>query len=694
MTPQPQDSLMEQKIRVFPEPLMNVMVSVRKGQYRIPQFQREYVWKKSKVIELFDSIYKEFPIGSFFLWKAERKHNRLFRHSPDLNVPPVKEDDDVSFILDGQQRITSLYVTLCGLTAEGTDYSRICFDAKDERFTYRERDNKRYVSVADIWGPDALEIGEQIEKDYKAGYRRCYRVLQTYPLSLVIVADKDLPAVCKIFQRINQAGKRLDRFDLISSMTFSTEFDLREKFKEDILTPLKSFGFGEISPAVVTQLMALLKKGSCTERAEFGLTVDDIRELWSSVIDGVLLAADTLRKNCGVKNQQFLPYEALLTLLAYFFAKYQHRSLSNQQLAWVSQWFWRASFAQHYGAGGPTKMGRDAELFDKLHAGELPDFKPAMNLTPDSLIDVKMTWSAAAVRNAFLCLLAQRNPLHLINNGPLDLISGNISDFTSPEKHHIFPQAFLLEKYGESTEVHHLPNFCFLPAELNKRINASRPSVYFPELKRENNRFDEAAESHLLPQGSQNGISDDDYLQFLKARAELIIDEVERLTGISVVPPVNRRQIALHSLETRLRDLIHKTLLEAYGPQYWDRIVPVDIRTEVEKRVETDLRKERGLTREQFLSPRRKLDYCNVPDYSKLILAANNWKYFSTRFVRPQDVERHIEAFSDFRNRVMHNRELTPIVEQAGELALTWLSTTLPSDNQTEGNEDESEGNE
>ncbi len=88
--------------------------------------------------ELFDSIYKEFPIGSFFIWRAGREHNDLFRHAVELDLPPVKPNDDVAFILDGQQRITSLYVTLNGMQVQGTDYSKICFDLQDEKFVFLE----------------------------------------------------------------------------------------------------------------------------------------------------------------------------------------------------------------------------------------------------------------------------------------------------------------------------------------------------------------------------------------------------------------------------------------------------------------------------------------------------------------------------------------------------------------------------
>ena len=82
----------QRKIEVKPGQLVNLIADVETGRYRIPQFQREYVWSKSKVRELFDSIYSEFPIGSFFLWDAERRHNTLFRQLVDLGVTRRRRD--------------------------------------------------------------------------------------------------------------------------------------------------------------------------------------------------------------------------------------------------------------------------------------------------------------------------------------------------------------------------------------------------------------------------------------------------------------------------------------------------------------------------------------------------------------------------------------------------------------------------
>ena len=686
-------NLERQKIQVVPDTLNNLIVEVGKGEYRVPQFQREYVWEKSKVIELFDSIYKEWPIGTFFLWEAGREHNRLFRHSIDLNIPPIRDDDDITFILDGQQRITSLYVALMGLTVNGTDYGRICFDVKDQKFTHREPDNRRYIAVCDIWQKDIIKIAKGIEESYQDSLGRCHHILGTYPLSIVKVRDKDLPSACKIFQRINQSGKRLDRFDLISAMTFDPTFDLREKFKQDIITKLKQKAFGEISPAVVTQLMALVKEGTCTERIEYNLTSEEIQSMWSGIVDSVLLAAETLRENVGVKNASFLPYDAILTLVSYLHAKSKRRSLKESELSWVKRWFWRASFSQHYGSGGATKIGRDRELFDRLLAGDLPAFEPAMNINSEVLIETKMTWSRSAIRNAFLCLLAQRDPVHLVNNQGLDLVNGGISDFTNPEKHHIFPQAFLSGQSSGEAEVHVLPNFCFLPAELNKRISDTKPSIYIPELEKENPEFVGAAQTHIIPIGDNAGLTENNYLQFIKTRSELILGEIERLTGISTSPPEGQQHRAIGELETRLRDIIHSTLLEAHGQNYWKIVVPEDVRIETERRISAGLRKQPKRTPQDFDSAREKLNFCNPPDYLKLIIAKNNWQHFESVFRRKVDVERHMEAFSEFRNAVMHNRELTEISRRAGELALVWFRTVLPaeSDESSEPDEDQND---
>lgn len=670
----------DRKIEVKPSTLSNLVADVASGRYRIPQFQREYVWNKSKVRELFDSIYHEYPIGSFFLWDAEREHNHLFRQLVDLGVPPVGQHDDVSFILDGQQRITSLYVTLMGLTVNGTDYRNIVFDLKEQAFKDRPADNKRYVSVADLWGPGAMKLSRQIDVGFVDAYDRCYQTIRTYPISLVEVRDKKLPDVCKIFRRINQAGKRLDRFDLISAMTFTAEFDLRERFKKDIVARLDDKLFGGISAAIVTQLLALVKHGQCTERYEYSLTTDDIQKLWKDAVSSVLLAADTLRKNMGVVNSDYLPYGVFVTLLAYYYMKSGNRGMPPDHLEWVKQWFWKASFSQYYGSGGPTKMGRDKDLFAKLIAGEKPTFDVPLRLTVQDLVKTRMTWTGSAIRNAYLCLLATLRPLDLRNNTPLDLVAGGISDFTNNEKHHIFPRAFLHRSGPEDAEIHALPNFCFLTAELNKRILDGEPAKYIPALQAENGDFEKAARSHLIPLGADSGLFDNDYLKFLKARGDLLLAEIGRLCGEISTPRQEERQQAIEDLENRIRDSIHEVLSLKVGDNYWKTNVPPAVRDNAEKRIQQDIDKHPDLKAEDFAPIRRKLDYVNVMDYRTIIENGANWPHFESILRRKQDLQNYLEQFSEYRNCVMHSRPMSELTRMGGETAMIWFDSVLPSE--------------
>ncbi|MDZ4657522.1 MAG: DUF262 domain-containing protein [Bythopirellula sp.] len=672
----------ERKIEVRPGQLGNLIVYVQEGQYRVPQFQRNYVWPKTKVRDLFDSIYQEFPIGSFFLWSADRQFNHLFRNVLDIGVRPVGPNDSVSFILDGQQRITSLFAALKGLTiarphGENVDFRTIVFDLQDEKFRIRKADDKRYVAVADIWNKNPFELAKRIDEAYAPALERCWTTLKTYPISIVEVRDKDLHDVCQIFQRINQGGKRLDRFDLVAAMTFTDDFDLREQFQTDILKPLKEKKFGGIKPAVVTQLLALCQSGQCSERHEFALTTEQVQSLWPKAVSGIMLAADTLRSNMGVTNEGYLPYDAILTLLAYYFAKSRNRALPVEHMKWVKRWFWRAAFGQHYGSGGATTIARDRELLDQLIANESAQLEIPVNLTVDDLQKIKMTQTSSALRNAFLCLLALQRPSHLKNNGTLDLLN-NISGFTSPEKHHIFPQAYLRKSFPDAA-VHALPNFCFLPAELNKKILDQQPSNYVSELQRENPDFEKAARSHLIPLSADSGLFDNDYKKFLQQRGELILAEIHRLCGDVSTPRLEERQQFIEQLENRIRSCIHEVLLSNAGNAFGKTNIPPDIRKNVEERIEQDLAKHPDLQRDQIGSIRRKLDYVNVMEYLNIILNGANWAYFEPTFRRKQDLQNHFAMLNDYRNNVMHGRPMTELTRLGGETAMLWFESVLPS---------------
>src|SRR5579863_2082425 len=125
-----------------------LMNDIEHGRVRLPPFQRDFVWSATKVTDLMDSIYKGFPIGSFFYWKAEREYVTLFRDIESLSLPSPALDQELFFILDGQQRLTSIWATFEGSTINGENYARICLNldaaAKYEEATLRHVDKSAF----------------------------------------------------------------------------------------------------------------------------------------------------------------------------------------------------------------------------------------------------------------------------------------------------------------------------------------------------------------------------------------------------------------------------------------------------------------------------------------------------------------------------------------------------------------------
>ena len=146
------------KIDVQQQKLAGLLHEMENGKLQVPRFQRKFVWPLKKTRDLLDSMYKEFPIGTFFLWRAPLGSPSLFRPLADeLGIPGPQKGVEVSYILDGQQRLASLYVTIKGLKCGSRNYGRISIDLEtatrydqnqdegfdEDIFVSRSGDNRR-----------------------------------------------------------------------------------------------------------------------------------------------------------------------------------------------------------------------------------------------------------------------------------------------------------------------------------------------------------------------------------------------------------------------------------------------------------------------------------------------------------------------------------------------------------------------
>jgi hypothetical protein len=684
------------KIDVQQRRLSQLRNDMESGKLQVPRFQREFVWPLTKTRALLDSMYKEFPIGTFFLWRAPADSPHLIRSLEELGIPEPKPGSEVWYILDGQQRLTSLYVTLAGYKVGSRDYGRIsidletatCYDQNQEDgfdediFVYRSADNRRYVAVRDLVGERHFDIYDDIPGEWRKAFRKAHNILQeTYPFSVVWIQEQELGEAIEIFQRINQAGQRLSRYDLICANVWRDDFDFRKRV-ELVNKNFRQSGFGSLHSTIYTQTFSLILKDRCTTVAELSLQTNEILRVWERAIRSLQLAVDFAVHNLGVKRAEYLPYRGLLVVLAYYFYHAPSSALSIREREALWNYFWRITLSERYGSTSPSRMAEDAEKLRPVMKGEETSFDYPSAVTTETVARVKMSSTGSALRNAFICMLSLKQPRSLKDGSPVNLADDFFSNLKQAERHHIFPVGYLKSQGWPANSVHQVPNFCFIPADLNREIGSRPPADYLGEYQRENPNFAVAADSHLLPVDGNAAVWNNDFGAFLNERAQRVAEELNRLVDArpdefvhpqDAVPEGVLGEVDL--MEIRLRDFIDHRLTAVLGPHYWDQAIP----EKVDKRVQAGIR--RRLAEhpyedlDEFTAPRRKLDFCIVHDYGEIVLA--DWTQFEDVFHSKDAFERHLHAYRTLRNCVAHNREPTDIEQKNGEAAILWLGRVL-----------------
>lgn len=660
-----------QKIKVDELRLSDIIHDIEHGHLRIPRFQRDFVWERSKVVKLLDSIYKEYPIGSFFIWEADKKYNLFYRNIAELDLPKPDSYTSIRYILDGQQRATSLYAVIKGLKINSTDYSQICFDFDKEEFVVRYREQDNCASLKNILGENKFQIYNKLNDARKRAFDKCYNIFTSYPLSVIIVREKELDEASDIFERINQGGKRLSLFDLVVAGTWGDDFDLKLLYQELADSIEKEIGFGKITPEVVTYAASLIIKGYCRKTYQLQLTKEELRDNWQEIANSIKLSVDYLSNNMGAKIFDFVPYPAMISLLSYLYFKTPGRSLSKSVAEKVHEWFWKAALSDRYATSRETRMEEDRRLlFDKLLSIGDANINYPISLDQDRIIKSKIS-TKSALRNAFFCMMALRQPRHFETNALIPLDAKICSEFNSPEKHHIFPRHFLRKNkiFGEYL----LANFCFIPAELNKEILNKKPSEYFVKYDKENPDFKDALNAQLI--SYDDSIKNNNYASFINTRSQAIFKEFERLIGSKILQVAGHNaNKAVDEIEDQLRKLIDVVLEKRVSDKYWESVIPTDITGKVQNKVNEYLRKNPSVNPSDITNADR-LAFCDIMDYSNIIL--KNWQCFESNFRSTYETEKRFIALKDYRNAVKHNREIDPVLQRDGEAALEWFSQAL-----------------
>ncbi|MCZ2264753.1 DUF262 domain-containing protein [Isoptericola sp. QY 916] len=241
-----------------PLALRKVIERINDGAIRIPGFQRKFVWEPVRAALLMDSIYKGYPFGSVLLWRT-RNELKTEKTVGGFELPPPEKDYPIDYVLDGQQRLTSIFATFqTGLDAPQEDpevWLPIYYDftaredAQDSRFvalSEDEFDAEKHFPLRTFFDPVAFSravrgLSEERNVEIVGVQEKFKEAL--IPAETFETEDRTRVAI--VFERVNRMGVELDMFELLTAWTWSEEFDLQNRFA-DLSEEFSEFGFEDV----------------------------------------------------------------------------------------------------------------------------------------------------------------------------------------------------------------------------------------------------------------------------------------------------------------------------------------------------------------------------------------------------------------------------------------------------------------
>lgn len=527
---------------------------IQKGIIKIPKFQRDFVWTIDKTAKLLDSILKGYPIGTFILWQTDERINDI-KNVGNLDIPDTPDGVKVQYVLDGQQRITSLFAAYLGAHIQKvgekkiTDYGNIVVNLdvdindNDEQVITEEPSGNKYLSLCDVLNfsySKARELSsifteEELEKinDYSTAFK-------TYEFSTVVLRKEDIDSAIEVFTRINTGGQTLTLFEIMSAKTYDEQqkFDMQVKW-DNFVKELKDIKYEGVSSSVMLSLLALLfsRTKECKRKTILALDKQSIIDNWDSVISALKDSVDYFRTTYRIPVSQLLPYDSLLVPFAYFFHLNKDKPNANQR-KYLEEFFWRMSLSFRYSSSTESKLAQDIKRIDQILAGQRPEYSDIkVDLdSPQSLIDTNFS-AGNSYCKAVLCLLAYQEPKDFQDNGKVILDNSWLKVASSKNYHHFFPRAYL--KNQTVLNSNSLINITFVSDHLNKRkIGARAPSQYIGDFQDENSQINKALQSHFIDINGF-GIESNDYETFLQSRAKLIYAELKSRIDLSHKEPAN-----------------------------------------------------------------------------------------------------------------------------------------------------------
>lgn len=582
--------------RIFPtnKGLTTYLDELIAKNYQIPTFQRNVVWQPENVKKLWDSIYKFYPLGSILIWKTELKlqnHRQIGGHQitdTDFNRT------EYQYILDGQQRTTSLLTSLYGGSIEGrknfdpllyVDLT-IPFDNEIDDESYRNR-FLFWTEIDDRNGEIRANIGKKkrfdeglivklidiknnfttiqtnvfnssiVNQDFNhpilTELSKIKGVLDNYRISFTEIKGIQVSEVCQIFERINQAGKSLNIFDIVVAKTFKPVIppSINSKgdkgfYLRDLIDDFKNQDdnnseFLKISDIDYLQVLAVIIKSNIPNSGVRNITdtylneikTEHILEVWDNTKIAMLKTFDFFENHLHIKTPYLIPFRYFyFTITDYFYKN------TAPNYDFLKKYFWFNSFHNNDLLSNTTHLNNHLEFLNNEKNNCVAVFERF-------LIDKQKLRSATysskgRMSRAILSLYASLQPRDWEHCDREVLVQNFFFSTDKPNLHHIFPTN---SEYVKNTQHKNkitsdsLMNIAYLTQITNLEITNRNPLEYMQDYDKP--EFEKIMPSHLLTDEvldwARSGVLPENALDlFIESRVENILEALkQKLQGIT-----------------------------------------------------------------------------------------------------------------------------------------------------------------
>ena len=572
--------------------LSELMREVSTGKEQLPEFQRGWTWDNDRIRGIIASLSQGYPMGAIMRLEYGNENVRFkYRTIEGVTVTGVTPE---FLILDGQQRLTSMYRATCckepveTTTEKGKEIKRFyyldikkCLDESEDRVdaviavpsdrkikTNFDRDvvldlSTRELEFEQEMFPINIIFDSNAREDWADGYKEYheydkafmekYKQFRTQVIDTivgyklpVITLGKETPreAVCKVFENVNTGGVPLTVFELVTATFATYDFDLRKDWIEcrdkirgkgetlntDVMEGVDETSFLTAITLYTTYLSD--KMTTCKKKDVLALNFEDYKKNRDILLEGYKMARKFLFQQYVFRKRD-LPYTTQLIPLSAICAVIRTATFnlpSTQKI--LAKWFWCGIMGEMYGGANETRYATDIEDVVADIQGKDSQNRTinAAYFSATRLLSLQTRNSAAY--KGIMALVYREQCRDFMQGITMDIVK---SMDESPDIHHIFPEAYCkkmgLDKSKWNSIVNKTP---LLPAS-NRQIGGDAPSVYSGNIMKKA-EIDEVElrfriESHLV---NYDYLIADDFDHYFIARAKAILKVIEAAMGKTI----------------------------------------------------------------------------------------------------------------------------------------------------------------